>query len=307
MTEPGDGRDAAVFQEHRGLLFGIAYRMLGGAADADDAVQETWLRWSGRTQRAVDNPRAYLTTVITRLCVDELRSARVRRESYFGPWLPEPLVVQESSVDPDPAATHSELADSLSQAFLVVLEELSPVERAAFLLHEVFGYEYPEIAAMLTRNEAACRQLVSRARGHVEARRHRYDADRAVSQELAQRFLVACATGDIAGLMGMLADDVVVWTDGGGIAKAAANIIVGADKSARFLADIARKQPDGATMRLARINGVPGAIVLVGDEVIATIAVEVADGQALGVYIVSNPEKLGAIQPGAGASSPFLA
>ncbi|HVU73225.1 MAG TPA: sigma-70 family RNA polymerase sigma factor [Mycobacteriales bacterium] len=307
MTVRDAGADAATFEEHRGLLFGIAYRMLGTSADAEDAVQETWLRWSGRTQRAIDSPRAYLTTVITRLCVDELRSARVRRESYYGPWLPEPLVVEESLLDEDSASAHVVMSDSLSQAFLVVLEELSPAERAAFLLHDVFGYEYAEIASMLTRGEAACRQLVSRARAHVGARRHRFDADRGVSHELAQRFLLACATGDIEGLMAMLAEDVVVWTDGGGVAKAAANRIFGAAKSARFLAGIARKQPEGAFLRLARVNGEPGAVVMVGDELVATIAVEVADGRAIGVYIVSNPEKLGAVQPGAGAASPFLA
>jgi RNA polymerase sigma-70 factor (ECF subfamily) len=245
--------DLEAFEAERSRLTAIAYRMLGSAADAEDVVQEAYLRWRDRNDRAVSSVSSYLTTVVVRLCIDELRSARVRRESYVGPWLPEPLLIDEA--EPGAAA---ELADSLSLAFLVLLEELAPVERAAFLLHDVFDYGYGEIAGMLGREEPTCRQLVSRARRRVGERRHRFDADSQVGRELAARFLAACAGGDLSGLMSLVSEDVVLWTDGGGKVKAARRPIHGASKVARFLIAIAKEIPEGVVFREAVVNSEPG-------------------------------------------------
>jgi RNA polymerase sigma-70 factor (ECF subfamily) len=284
--------DVETFDAHRSYLFGVAYRMLSSAADAEDIVQEAYLRWSSASRDDVKEPRGYLTTVVVRLCLDELRSARVRRETYVGPWLPEPLVVDEN--DPANAA---ELADSLSLAFLVVLEELAPAERAAFLLHDVFEYGYPEIAGMLGRQEPACRQLVSRARQRVGDRHQRFDADRAMGYELADKFLLACTTGDLDTLLGLLAPDAVLWTDGGGVVKAARRPILGARKVARFLSAVAGTVPETAEIRHALVNGQPGVLLVVEDAVTMAMEFDIIDRTIVGVRMVSNPEKLGAIAP----------
>ena len=205
-----------VFQQLRPELMGLAYRMLGTVSDAEDVLHEAYLRWRAQLRDDVRSPKAFLITVVTRLCLDALGSARARRETYVGPWLPEPLLVDETS-----PAEVGELSDSLSLAFLVLLEELSAPERAAFLLHDVFGYGYGELSKALTRDQAACRQLVSRIRRHVAARRHRFEADRGRAAKLTKQFLAACAGADLQVLLRILADDVVVWTDGGGKAKAA--------------------------------------------------------------------------------------
>ena len=290
--------DSDVYLRLRPQLFGVAYRMLGSATEAEDVVQEAYLRWIGVPDDEVSSPRAYLTSVVVRLCVDQLRSARARRESYVGPWLPEPLLIDDvaaSAPAPDPSAA-AELADSVSLAFLVLLEELTPEERAAFLLREVFGYGYPEVAAMLGKSEPACRQLVSRGRRHVAERRTRFDADKQRSRELTHRFLTACATGDLDGLLSTLAEDVVVWTDGGGKAQAALRPIHGADKAARFLLGISAKGAAGATVQEVPINGQPGAVLLVDGSVAAALATDVADGLITGVRIIANPDKLAALQ-----------
>jgi RNA polymerase sigma-70 factor, ECF subfamily len=276
-----------VFDAHRGYLFGVAYRMLSSAADAEDIVQEAYLRWSAQPRDDIREPRGFLTTIVVRLCLDELRSARARRETYVGPWLPEPLV--ESGDDP---ADSAELADTLSLAFLVVLEELKPTERAAFLLHDVFDYDYGEIARMLDRQEPACRQLVSRARNRVGDRRHRFDADRAQGRELAERFLVACTTGNVQGLMSILAEDVIVWTDGGGLARAARRPIHGSDKSSRFLAAVSQTVSPNADVRHAAVNGQPGLVIAEGGSITTAIALDIVDARIVGVRVVSNPEKL---------------
>jgi RNA polymerase sigma-70 factor (ECF subfamily) len=283
--------DLAVFDEHRSYLFGVAYRMLSSAADAEDIVQEAYLRWSAEPRDGIESPRGFLTTVVVRLCLDELRSARARRETYVGPWLPEPLVVDDN----DPAAA-AELADSLSLAFLVVLEELAPAERAAFLLHDVFEYGYPDIASMLGRQEPACRQLVSRARQRVGDRHQRFDADRAMGHELAQRFVVACTTGDVEELMDLLAEDVVVWTDGGGKVRAALNPIYGAEKSIRFLVAITHDIPESANVRHALVNGQPGLLIVDDGAVTTAVAFDIIDGVVVGVRVVSKPDKLAAIR-----------
>ncbi|HVA07702.1 MAG TPA: RNA polymerase sigma factor SigJ, partial [Acidimicrobiales bacterium] len=225
--------DVVVFEEWRPLLFGIAYRMLGSAADAEDMVQETFLRWLQRDQRVIESVRAYLVTIVTRLCIDQLGSARVQRATYAGPWLPEPIVMDDTS--------DVEQADSLSSAFLVLLEELTPPERAAYLLHDVFGYHFDEVADMMDRTTPGCRQLASRARSRIENRRQRFDADARHGRELTRRFVLACATGDLDGLTEMLAEDVVVWTDGGGVVRAAMRPVVGPHRSSRFLINVAKK------------------------------------------------------------------
>jgi RNA polymerase sigma-70 factor (ECF subfamily) len=279
------------FTAHRPFLFGVAYRMLGSAADAEDVVQEAYLRWVAQPREEVESPRGFLTTVVVRLCLDELRSARARRESYVGPWLPEPLLVDEFD-----GVRAVELADSLSLAFLVVLEELAPVERAAFLLHDVFEFGYPEIASMVGRQEPACRQLVSRARQRVGARRQRFDADRGLGRELAERFVAACGTGDLSALMALLSDDAVVWTDGGGMARAARNPIYGADKCARFLVAVATTIPASAALEHAWVNGQPGLLIAEAGEVTSALALDIVDGLIVGVRLVSNPEKLSGVR-----------
>jgi RNA polymerase sigma-70 factor (ECF subfamily) len=274
--------DVAAFEEWRPLLFGIAYRMLGSAADAEDIVQEASVRWLRRGSAPVRSIRAYLVTVVTRLCLDELESARVRRVSYAGPWLPEPVIVDESSA--------VEQADSLSLAFLVLLEELTPPERAAYLLHDVFGYSFDEVAQSLGRSPAACRQLGVRARQHIEVRRQRFDADLDHGRELTDRFVVACGTGDLSGLLEMLSDDVVVWTDGGGKVRAAMRPVVGPTRSSRFLLHVA-KRVRGVPHR-AILNGQPATLFVQEGSVVSALVLDIVDGLIVGVRVVTNPDKL---------------
>lgn len=290
--------DLDVFLGVRSSLFAVAYRMLGSATEADDILQEAYLRWSRRGQGDVTAPSAYLTTIVTRLCIDQLRSARSRRETYKGPWLPEPV----EAGGPGPGES-AELADSLSLAFLVLLEELQPVERAAFLLHDVFDYSYDEIAAIVERTESACRQLVSRARRRVDEPRRRFDADREHGRELTRRFLRACGTGDLEGLLALLADDVVVWTDGGGKVRSALRPVTGPHRSARFLLAVAARTPAGAVPRELDLNGQPGLVFEVEGRVIIALTLDVSHGRVVGVRVVNNPDKLGALQP---ASHPPL-
>jgi len=267
--------------------------MLGSAAEADDVVQEAYLRWAKVDDADVASPRAYLTTIVTRLSIDHLRSAQVRRESYKGPWLPEPIVVDETDI-PEPEG--AELADNLSLAFLVLLEELAPSERAAFLLRDVFGYPYGEIARTLDRSEAACRQLVSRARHRIGDRRKRFDADDERSRELTRRFVVACGTGNVDDLMSLLTDDVVVWTDGGGNVKSAPKPVVGPWRAARFLIHVAKDLPNGVAMREETLNGQPGIVFEVEGEIASVVVVDVLGGRIAGVRVVANPEKLTALR-----------
>ncbi len=285
--------EAAQFVELRPVLFGVAYRMLGSATEADDIVQEAYLRWAGVDDAVVASPRAYLTTVVTRLSIDRLRSARVRRETYRGPWLPEPIVVDEQDNGQPEGA---ELADSLSLAFLVLLEELAPAERAAFLLREVFGYPYGEIAKTLERSETACRQLVSRARHRIGDRRKRFDADHERSRELTRRFVGACASGDVEGLMALLTDDVVVWTDGGGNVKSAPRPVVGPWRAARFLIHVAKDLQVGVTLREETLNGQPGVVFELYGEVTSAVVFDVLEGRIAGIRVVANPEKLTALR-----------
>jgi RNA polymerase sigma-70 factor, ECF subfamily len=279
--------------ELRPLLFSIAYRMLGSASDAEDIVQEAFLRFHRETGAGtrVESPKSYLSAVTTRLCIDHLRSARVRRESYVGTWLPEPLLTEETS----DAERHAETADSLSMGFLVLLESLTPVERAVFLLREVFEYEYDEIASVVGKSEENCRQIAVRARRQVQAGRPRFEASKAERDELARRFFAAAAEGNVKGLVNMLAADVVAYADGGGKAFAFPRPVHGREKVARLLqAGAAQGERLGVVaMRLAEINGQPGALFLDDDDVaIAAVSLDIVDGQVQTLHAVSNPEKL---------------
>jgi RNA polymerase sigma-70 factor (ECF subfamily) len=282
------------FRELQGLMFSVAYRMTGEVGDAEDIVQEAFLRLE-RTRREgveVDSPKAWLSTATTRLAIDHLRSARVRRETYIGPWIPEPLLTDES---PGPAE-HAEVADSLSQAFLVVLETLTPVERAVFLLREVFGYGYGEIAEAVGKSEENCRQLAGRARRHVEARRARFAADGKRHDELFDRFVAACETGDLDALEGLLAADAVLYSDGGGRATAARRPLYGANRIARMLVRVTRKRKqrhgDLDWVR-ANVNGQLSRLLRSPDGAVSdVVSVDVADGLVQTVWIVRNPDKL---------------
>ncbi|KUJ66543.1 RNA polymerase subunit sigma-24 [Streptomyces albus subsp. albus] len=279
-----------VFQEHRPTLLGVAYRMLGGVADAEDIVQETWLRWSESDPRGVRDPRGYLVRITTRLAIDRLRLARTHRESYTGPWLPEPLVTDFDATAPD-TAERAVLADTVSFAVLVVLESLSPLERAVFVLREAFGFPYGEIAAALDRTEAAVRQLAGRARRHVAERKPRYAVDPAQQRELTERFIAAAAGGDLARLLDLLAPDVRLVGDGGGRAQAPVRVLETADRVGRFLAGAADRLP-GAELRLLELNGRLGALVLLAGKPEMAFGLDVADGAIQCVYVVRNPEKL---------------
>ncbi|MER6383776.1 RNA polymerase sigma-70 factor [Streptomyces sp. NPDC001250] len=280
-----------VFEEHRPLLMGVAYRMLGRVADAEDVVQDAWLRWSGADLAEVREPRAYLVRITTRLAIDRLRQVRARGEAYVGPWLPEPYLTEFGDAAPD-TADRAVLADSVSLAVLVVLESLSPLERAVFVLREAFGYPYAEIAALLDRGEAAVRQLAGRARRHVEERRPRYEVDPARRRELTDRFLAAAAEGDLDGLVSLLAPDVRLVSDSGGKARAALRIVHTADKVARFLVGVTRKLPPALSLRLLETNGGPAVLILSDGEPDSLFQLDVADGHVTTVYVVRNPDKM---------------
>ncbi|MEV7795199.1 RNA polymerase sigma-70 factor [Streptomyces sp. NPDC087512] len=280
-----------VFEEHRPVLLGVAYRMLGRLADAEDVVQEAWLRWSRADRGDIREPRGYLVRVTTRLAVDRLRQIKSRGETYVGPWLPEPYVTDFGDAVPD-TAERAVLADSVSLAVLVVLESLSPLERAVFVLREAFGYPYAEIAAMLERGEAAVRQLAGRARKHVDEGRPRYDVDPAQRRDLTERFLAAAADGDLAGLMAMLAPDARLVGDSGGKSRAPLRVLENSDKVARFFLGVARKGIPDVGFRFLELNGGPALLILSAGKPDSVIQMDVADGRIQLVYIIRNPDKL---------------
>ncbi|MEV7404814.1 RNA polymerase sigma factor SigJ [Streptomyces sp. NPDC091267] len=280
-----------VFEAHRPVLTGVAYRMLGRIADAEDVVQEAWLRWSSATWDDVREPRAFLIRIVTRLAVDRLRRLQSHREAYVGPWLPEPLVTDFGPAVPD-TAEQAVLADSVSLAVLVVLESLSPLERAVFVLREAFGFPYGEIAVTLERTEVAVRQLAGRARHHVGERKPRYDVDPVHRRDLTERFLAAAAGGDIQELLALLAPEVRLVGDSGGKAKAPLRILESADKVGRFLYAVAHDQAQDLEIRRLELNGGPALLVLAGGEPDCVIQVDVRDGVIQCVYIVRNPDKL---------------
>ncbi|MFF3513139.1 RNA polymerase sigma-70 factor [Streptomyces sp. NPDC002573] len=286
------------FEELRPLLFSIAYRILGSVGEAEDAVQETWLRFDGSATRATST-KAFLSATVTRIAIDVLRSARVRREEYVGPWFPEPLLADPYE---DPARS-AELADSVSMAALLLLERLSPPERSVFVLREVFGFGFDDVASAVGRSEAACRQLLVRARRHMQAGRPRFEADRQEQQELATRFLDALREGDVVGLRDLLAADVSMAGDGGGKTPQLAKAVVGAENVARLLASVFPLMARiDVTFEPHDVNGQPGAIFRVRDgKVLHILALEVLDGQIQTIRAVINPDKLGHLGPVADA------
>lgn len=279
--------------EHRPLLFSIAYRMTGSVADAEDIVQEAFANLAARRGMRISEPKAYLATTVTRLSLNYLRSARVRRESYVGTWLPEPIVT-----GPGPEE-HAEMADSLSMAFLVVLESLSPTERAIFLLHEVFGYEHSEIGEMVGTSTANSRQILSRARRHVDEGKPRFAASRAQRDEVAQRFFAAADGGDMDGLLRALAPDVAYTADGSDKTRAVATPLHGQERVARFLAGLFRHfRRLGADIRIGETNGQPGAVTYDRDgRVVNVFALDIADGVVQTIHCVVNPDKLHHLGP----------
>ncbi|WP_274555614.1 RNA polymerase sigma-70 factor [Streptomyces spiramyceticus] len=285
-----------VFEEHRPVLTGVAYRMLGRVADAEDVVQEAWLRWSAETRDDVREPRAYLCRITTRLAIDRLRHVQARREAYVGPWLPEPVVTDFGAAVPD-TAERAMLADSVSLAVLVVLESLSPLERAVFVLREAFGFPYAEIAATLDRSESAVRQLAGRARRHVEEGRPRFDVDPAERRDVTERFLAAASGGDLDALLLLLAPDVRLVGDSGGKAKAPLRVMQSADKVGRFLFAVAKQPIVQSEFRFLELNGGPALLILSGGVPDAVFQLDVVDGLVQCVYIVRNPDKIAALAP----------
>lgn len=284
-------KDAAdTFENERGHLFAVAYRMLGSAAEAEDVLQEAFVRYV-EADAKVESARAYLTTVVVRLCLDQLKSARKRRETYVGPWLPEPLVSSHEPV-PGPDA-RAELAESLSIAFLVLLERLSPLERAAFLLREVFDQPFEQVASVLGTTEVACRQLVARARAHVDESRPRYTASTEKKQQLLSAFLSACASADATALGSLLAKDAVVRSDGGGKAHAALKPVLGRERVVRFILGIVKKAPPDGAVALAWVNGEPGLVLSDGSGPATVVTLSISDEHITDVWIVVNPDKLG--------------
>jgi RNA polymerase sigma-70 factor, ECF subfamily len=296
INSPPDSEDPRAqsildtFHEHRGLLFSIAYRMLGSSADAEDMVQETFIRWQQTSGVDIRSARAFLVTIISRLCINHLHSARVQREEYFGEWLPEPLVT--SLMDTD-SPELSRIDGSLSMAFLVLLERLNPVERAVFLLREVFDYEYSEIAEILGQSEANCRQILRRARQRVAEMRPRFDPSPQQRERLLHQFLKATSDGNLEGLVALLSSEVVLHSDGGGKAPALPKPIYGPDKVARAILGGNKKfAPPDLVRRMVEINGQTGLVTYLAGRPFLVFTLDVADGLVRNIYIVSNPEKL---------------
>ena len=290
------------FEEHRKLLFAVAYRILGSAQDAEDAVQDAWIKWSAADRTQVADPKAYLTRIVSNLALERLRSTRHQREVYVGPWLPEPILTSGDTVAD---------ADSISTAMLVVLEALSPLERAVFVLNEVFGFSHGEIAEAVDRSVEAVRQAAHRARSHVRARRPRFPAEPARQRAATERFLAAATGGDLNALLDLLSPDVTLWTDGGGKVRQAMRPVVGAGTVAAWFAAIGTVTYQGVapadlTARLVEINGGPGLLLSGPGRVIATVTFDFdADGRITAIYNVANPEKLGSVSsgPAGGVSS----
>jgi RNA polymerase sigma-70 factor (TIGR02957 family) len=291
------------FDEHRGLLVSVAYRVLGSVTDAEDVVQEAWLRWSGVDHSRINDPRAFLVRVTTRLAIDRLRRVQARRESYVGPWLPEPILTRQ---DPSEEAA---MAESVSMAMLVVLETLSPLERAVFVLREAFGMPHAEIADVLGRREEAVRQLARRARDHVRERRSRFDADSDEQRRVTERFLEATSNGDLGALMAVLSPGVELIADSGGKALAPRRpvrgaekvarflgAIVGEEQTARFLRSVGSEASGGVFVRLAPVNGETGVVIHAGDQPISALVLDVSGGLVRTIRLVANPEKLAGVR-----------
>ncbi|MFL5704946.1 MAG: RNA polymerase sigma-70 factor [Ktedonobacteraceae bacterium] len=280
------------FESYRPYLFAIAYRMLGSAMDAEDMVQETYIRYQNAKPETIHSLKAYLTTILTRLCMDQLQLARRKRELYVGPWLPEPILTTEAPATSDPEK-RVDTEESISLAFLVLLEELQPFERAVFLLREVFAYEFAEIADMLKKSEAACRRSFSRAKLHLREHRPRFPASPATHRELLTGYFRAVQTGEMTALMNLLSEEVTLWADGGGkVKQAALRPIVGRDAVARFSLGTRRFWPENARVELEEVNGQAALIVRTGGQVFSVLTIDVEEGQIRAIRIIANPEKL---------------
>jgi RNA polymerase sigma-70 factor (TIGR02957 family) len=284
------------FVRHRSLLFTVAYEILGSAADAEDVVQETWLRWADVDHEQVRDPRAYLVRIVTRQALNRLRTLARRREDYVGEWLPEPLLTS-----PD-VAEDVELAESVSMAMLTVLETLGPTERAVFVLREVFDVPFDEIAEAVDKSPAAVRQVAHRARGHVAARRPRVRVERGEQQRVVERFVDAVLTGDVQGLLDVLAPDVVAVADGGGLARASRRPVVGADRLVAYLFGGLRKTPGVVTASVAWLNGAPGVRIELDGELATVVSMTVEDGRITRLFAVANPHKLARVDAEAALS-----
>lgn len=288
MTEQPDP-----FTEHRRLLFATAYRMLGTVTDAEDVLQDAWITWHNTDHAGIDHPKAYLVRTVTNLSLNRLTSARATREQYIGPWLPEPILTT-----PD-IAEDTALADTVSTAMLVVLETLTPVERAVFLLREVFGYSHAEIATALGRTDTAVRQIAHRAKNHVEARRPRFDTDDRARAEVTTRFLSACAGGDLNALMDLLAPEVTCWSDGGGVVTAARRPLHGPDHVARWILGVlAKPESAGVVLEPAHINGQLGAVARLGDTAIGAFTFDLSGGHIHDLRFQVNPGKVAGLRAG---------
>jgi RNA polymerase sigma-70 factor (ECF subfamily) len=282
----------AVFEEYRPTLASLAYRMLGSLPDADDVMQDAYLRWSLEDRGAVRSPRAYLSAIVTRLCIDRRQSIEERKKMYIGPWLPDPII---EAVD-DPAG-RLETAETVSMALLLVLESLSPVERAAYLLRRIFDYGYAEIGAILGKSEVACRQLVSRAEEQIHRRRPRFEARPDEAERLIAAFLEACSSGDMQALLDVLAPDAVLYSDGGGKVPAALAPVNGADRIARLLLGVLKKAPAGLEVRIVRVNGQPGLMARIDGQAVQVLAFDIVDGRLSTCFVVRNPDKLARVEP----------
>jgi RNA polymerase sigma-70 factor (ECF subfamily) len=279
-------------ETYRSYLFAVAYRMLGSAMDAEDMVQETYLRYQATAPATIRSLKAYLTTILTRLCIDQLQLARRKRELYVGPWLPEPILTGQTAETGDPEQ-HVEREESIALAFLVLLEQLQPFERAVFLLRESFGYEFAEITSMLGKSEAACRRAFSRAREHLRAHRPRFAASRETHEQLLSGYVRAVERGEMQTLMSLLSEEVTLWADAGGKRRQAAlRPIRGRAAVARFSVGTMRFLPEEYRLELAEVNGQPAVIIRAGEEVFSVLTIEVEAEHIRAVYVMANPEKL---------------
>ena len=282
------------FDTLRPYLFAIAYRMLGSVMEAEDMVQESWIRWERVDQSAVQNPKAFLAKTVTRLCLDHLKSAKTQREQYTGEWLPEPILTDQAIrlANADSPDQLVELADSLSFAFLHMLERLTPAERAVFLLREVFDYDYPAIAEIVEKNEPACRQLLRRAKTAVGKDRPKFDTTAAEHEQILAHFSMACVSGSMDGLLALLAEDVVEYSDGGGVRSAALKPILGADRVARFFLGLMKQADKGYTSGFTHVNGRPAILVSLNDEPYSVIMFQIEEGKITQIFSQLNPKKL---------------
>src|SRR5438067_598508 len=292
MTQRKAGNRVESLESYRTYLFSIAYRMLGSAMDAEDMVQETYLRYQATPPQTIHSLKAYLTTILTRLCLDQLQLARRKRELYVGPWLPEPILTAETG-DPEKRV---DMQESISLAFLVLLEQLQPFERAVFLLREVFAYEFAEIATMLDKSEAACRRSFSRAKLHLREHRPRFPASPQIHQQLLNGYFQAVQTGEMTPLMNLLSEDVTLWADGGGkVKQAALRPIRGRDAVARFSLGTKRFWPENSRIEAGEVNGQAALIIRAGENAFAVFTIDVEQGQIQAIRIIANPDKLARI------------